>query len=875
MTTIPSLHMHFGLLLAGLCLGLTGEIFADGAHPPPSASTLRNLLPEGVVLRIGSENFRHPDVRGETQVVYAPDGLTVLAASQGYGAGVPLEPSLEDVIDVWDAATGRRLDPLIGRKVAFSGDGSSVAILGAMHVRFHAWPFNRQAPRLEMSRQTRDLLEFAYAPDGNIVLLVTCYGSEEIPSFRWNSRRLEAWDVSTGTQLWQVDLRKLNAGDGGRRRQQYGVAFSPRGAHAPALVWTPDTASLIDPVNGRHVFDLVDSSEINAAKFTSDGESIIASRRQFPTIYDGSEYVFQNWSTATGEVLDRNPSPFAPHQWPDDIDVSPDQRDLVVGTRGRGSESSPLSEIGVIDRVTKTVRWRRPLVSVNNRVPSVAFSPDGSEIVTAAGGLVRFWDSRTGRELTPVTPDPAEASSAALAPDGSLLAIGVPDDVSRAEHAHVRRIDVSTGRQLDRLPGAFAHTIKAVEFSPDGAWLAAGDSRGMLRVWNAATGTTQFEFSWEHNSDNTEQALTFSHDGRWLAAISNSRLRIWDSTQDWASLPASSHPAVYIDRSRLTFLPQRPALLVERFWFLRLVELEEDRSRILRLQRYQDNLSCVAFSLSPDGRTAAAIVRPVSDGPTHLRLIETATWSDRTRKELPDSTGITAIVMLDERRIACGERDGGITLRDAWSGETLARYDAHRQTVRHMQLCADRSKFLSCGGTVLVWDANLLPKAQARPTHFVSPEQLWSDLGAAADEAFPAIQQLISRPQFAVEFLAERIAPSTRPDPDRVRELIVQLDSDQFAERDAAGRELAGYGALVKADLERAQESPSAEVRIRARTLLRRISDRVPIRSERALEVLESLKTDSALRLLEELASGVAEDPVTIEAKRILYNQRH
>jgi hypothetical protein len=66
----------------------------------------------------------------------------------------------------------------------------------------------------------------------------------------------------------------------------------------------------------------------------------------------------------------------------------------------------------------------------------------------------------------------------------------------------------------------------------------------------------------------------------------------------------------------------------------------------------------------------------------------------------------------------------------------------------------------------------------------------------------------------------------TSVDTARIHLLISQLGSEQFAEREAADRELARYGARALPALRRAANSPDAEVRQRARDLIRRIMEK-------------------------------------------------
>lgn len=70
---------------------------------------------------------------------------------------------------------------------------------------------------------------------------------------------------------------------------------------------------------------------------------------------------------------------------------------------------------------------------------------------------------------------PAEATGAAIAPDGRTVVSGDEDKVVRLWHA-------ATGHELAALPG-HAATVVALAFSPDGTVLASSADDGSVRLW--------------------------------------------------------------------------------------------------------------------------------------------------------------------------------------------------------------------------------------------------------------------------------------------------------------------------------------------------------------------------------------------------------
>ncbi len=126
-------------------------------------------------------------------------------------------------------------------------------------------------------------------------------------------------------------------------------------------------------------------------------------------------------------------------------------------------------------------------------------------------------------------------------------------------------------------------------------------------------------------------------------------------------------------------------------------------------------------------------------------------------------------------------------------------------------------------------------------------------------------------PAESVAFLRERLR-AARPDP-RVPKLIADLDADDFDVRERATAELARLGSAVKADLKKAYENgPSAEAHWRLEVLLGRLADSFSEDAARlgAVSVLETIGTDEARRVLEDVAKGPPDTRLTREAKAAL-----
>ena len=124
-----------------------------------------------------------------------------------------------------------------------------------------------------------------------------------------------------------------------------------------------------------------------------------------------------------------------------------------------------------------------PLRGHNSSVLSVAFSPDGSKIVSGSyDETIRVWDASTGVEmLPPLRGHDHWVRSVAFSPDGLKIISGSYDET-------IRVWDASTG--IEMLPPLRGHHdwVRSVAFSPDGSKILSRSSDKTIRIWDANTG---------------------------------------------------------------------------------------------------------------------------------------------------------------------------------------------------------------------------------------------------------------------------------------------------------------------------------------------------------------------------------------------------
>jgi hypothetical protein len=147
------------------------------------------------------------------------------------------------------------------------------------------------------------------------------------------------------------------------------------------------------------------------------------------------------------------------------------------------------------------------------RITSVAFSPDGSRIVTGADDrTVVIWEAATGDPILTFTEHRDIVRSVAFSPDGQRVVSGGWDRTPIVW-------DAAHGAVQLRLHG-HRNEVVTVAFSPDGSRILTGGLDRQTRLWDAVTGQQLLTL-------NDCIGQTFSPDGRRLAAALDPTVKIW------------------------------------------------------------------------------------------------------------------------------------------------------------------------------------------------------------------------------------------------------------------------------------------------------------------------------------------------------------
>jgi WD40 repeat protein len=842
------------LLATALCIDLLvaaeqapGPKSAQAQAARPAADFYGDPLPDGAVARMGTIRFRH-ESHGGLLTAFSPDGKWLATSGRG--------------IKLWEAATGKLLWKHTAAHwgtwtasswIAYSPDGKLLAATADDAILFLNPADGRIIRRLPQAKAG----PLTFSPDSKLLLTDA-------------SDRPVLWETATGKRLRRLESQE--------KRWVGNTAFAPDGRTIITMEfigasehhichWDVSTGTL------RKSFMLPAVSR-RTARLSLDG-SLFA-------VTPYSREAVRLFSTATGKESVKLQGSVAHGRY--GLAFSPDGAILATDWLEAGQDQGTVSLWGT--RTGKLLRrFTLPITLMGG---GMSFTPDGKALLTKGDNeqRLRSWDLTSSMELVKQAAHDADITGLVFTPDGKSL-------VSASDDGTIRVWDAITSQQRHVLATKPYHgSLQFLAVLPDGKTLLS--SRGTsLYLEDLETGQERRRWKPRESAGQPYwiMSMTLANDGRRAAFWSESQSRkplvmVWDLATGktvvereqgreavaWRFSPSAKLALDFTVRYGPDHDDKGPVARADTNAVIHEVLTGK---RLLTIPQ-PDNNSFMG-TWSPYCRTIVTATHRKERTDYVLHLWELATGKERLA--IPCVVNgkwgtLLSVVYSSDGRTLATQLGNTIQVWDMSTGAEILHFRDFDAPARHLAFSPDGRK-LSSGhfdSTILVWDVT---PAGKRKTASASRQQTlawWTNLGDDdARQAHAAIWGLIDNPAEAVKLAQERLRPAATTPAAAVRQWIADLDSNQFQKRQEATSRLRKMGEEAEPHLQAALNGQiTLEQRGRITALLARtrlVRDPEVLRQVRAIEILESIATAKARRVLESLAQGAAAARTTNEAR--------
>ena len=317
-------------------------------------------------------------------------------------------------------------------------------------------------------------------------------------------------------ELWRQRLRSAES-----------IAFSPQGRLV--AVGGNGRITLLDAATESEAFvsEISDKryQPVKSVAFSPDGRYVLAG---------GDDRIVHLLDCETREEFRR----FEGHKGAvNTVAFSPDGRFALSGSE---DDTIRLWDVNSGKRVVLRSGTRGLFSESTGVVSCVAFSDDGSSIISCGESGIHLWETRTGLRTRTLGDGWVSVSCVALSPDGHLAA---STDFRSPE---IRFWDVSSGRELFVLEGR--EQIGSLDFSPDGCRILSGDVHGTVRLWDVEG---RSEICALNRSDTFEKKGR-EQEGLEGRSVPTFRVRWdWDTTSAMVAFSPDGHRAVFANEDMI------------------------------------------------------------------------------------------------------------------------------------------------------------------------------------------------------------------------------------------------------------------------------------------------------------------------------------
>ena len=860
------------LLIGSLLLGTELYSTTSSAAPVPIPSSKKGNggLPPGAIRRLGtSQRFRS----GRPIVVsrITPDGKHAFVRTHQQGV-LMVDLNAGKVVHKKEG-----IGPFAARGMGVSPDGKFLLCLGTRQgaeiQKIELWNIEK--------KQVHQILtsafypsNFAFSPDSRFLALGEGKGRE--PGV------VSLWDVKTGKNIRTLDvaqnlsIRAAFSFDS-KYLATWGGNYSTQGDKKKK-----DTSCVIqiwEVKTGKKLRELISTEtekRVEAVAFSPDN-------KQLAVVHWASS--LEIWDFQKGKIIRTFGHQIDTHRR---LRFSPDGKYLMGHTASKGVQ------------VWDTETWKEKGI-YGGRTESIVdftFTNEGIQALVSEGMTLasrdlfqkRTWTASKGhrqavRSLSYIS------DSAILSADGGAQVIFW--DLPKGDPLNSWNFATKIPSVVRRVENYFRGTV----LSPDGLYLAAFN-RGNRRIHVWSLGRNRQVTSFPGPLHFHEGGLSFSMDGKLAYMTKDLR----DKTDPgivyvWGVKNKKELHAIELPK------PENEDL--KRFGYSS-VRFSRDGSNTLVVASQYNLRGAVGTEIffydTKTGKLILQTLQKVSYTPTLAFSPDNEILAMGGSKE-----GMVLLHPLTGKEFRCegiGQAlnavacspDGRVIVGSSWSSQdksaTIHVWERHTRKIRftfkghtgqvHSLAFSPDGKILASAGVdslIYLWD-------MTGQNQFISREPLtkedlnvlWSQLTKEnARKAFFALRQFSLHPRETVAYLKSQLDVDSKESltPEKIRQLIADLDSRKFQTREKASEALRAAGSSVVSELKKTLEKEiSLEVRVRISRVLHTIEaqKRKPsqLRQLRAIEVLENIGDKESLKLLQGLAKGGKDLALTKEAKAAL-----
>ena len=385
------------------------------------------------------------------------------------------------------------------------------------------------------------------------------------------------------------------------------------------------------------------------------------------------------------------------------LNFSPNGKWLAIGNRDE------TLKVWDVDQGKSITRIESSKIRFRSRLSRVVFSNDSQYIATSEPliGIVHLWHAETGEQIAEFQADPditvrwqgGVPRPLCFSDDGQLLACPTPADIEGTTD-FISVWHVETGEQIASLRGHTAR-VYALDFSPCGKYLAAGDlSGGTLREWDVATGNQVRVLSYPEKHRRITPSYLMS--GALLAAgVHQSTITIWNVENDEKLNTLDYRGHLHVLRFLTEKSPSKgrlnPALIFASERDIKVWDADNPHA-VASIFREVHFPHFVAFL--PDGQTLVSVD---SAGTTCWNVAE----KRRQRSIARPNTEIRSVYISPTGSIrAIGSIENRLLVWDVDTDETIVTFAGHQEFVRTFAFAPLGEPFASgdTEGKLYVWD---------------------------------------------------------------------------------------------------------------------------------------------------------------------------